>query len=323
MSGLGLYRFLAAACWVGLLMTPFPSAAEPPITALAFDPVAKEILSGSQIGVVRYSWPALQSLGILPTKLAQVHHLAFSPDGKTLALAGGISGEEGVVELWNWPNPQNHRSYVVHADVIYDLVWSGDSKWVFTASHDGTVNRISSETGKIQQTFRGHSGPVTSVTLLPDQKTLVSAGTDQTIRVWKISTGEVVRSFNNHTQPIRQLALRPSSDSGILPMVATIAADRTLRLWQPTIGRMVRFLRLGSAQPLALAWSPDGKTLLVTESTGQLKQIDPDTLEILSTHEIGIERPIGLVLTSEGTAAVVAGKGGKKRTVRFAPKHNP
>lgn len=296
---------------------------DPPITALAFDPAEDRLLTGSQKGVTHYSWPKRKSPRTIETKLAQVHHIAFSPNGKTLVLAGGTSGEEGRVELWNWPETNNRQSYAVHSDVIYDIAWSTDSKWLFTASHDGTVKRLSAKTGDVQQTFAGHSGPVISLALLSDEKTLVSAGTDQTIRVWNRSTGEVIRSFNNHTQPIRQLVVRPRSDSQTLPMIASIAADRTLRLWQPTIGRMVRFLRLESVQPLALSWSADGKTLCLTDSTGQLKQIDPDTLEIVSTLETKVKRPISLVLNKEGTTAIVAGNDGKLQTVSFQSDRNP
>lgn len=319
-------RFRWVIVWLWGLscgLASIAAAAEPPITALAFDPTENELLVGSQKGVVRYSWPELNSPRVIETKLAQVHHIAFSPDGKTLALAGGTSGEEGTIELWMRPKLEDRRSYAIHSDLIYDFAWTADSQWLFTASHDGTVKQLSAKTGKVQKSFAGHSGPVISVGLLADQKTLVTAGTDQTIRVWNIAKGAVIRSFNNHTQPIRQLAVRPSTDSQTLPMIATIARDRTLRIWQPTIGRMVRFLRLESVQPLALAWSPDGKMLCVTDDTGQLQQIDPDTLEILSTHKTGIERPISLVLDKEGKTALVAGNNGQLRAISLRKVRNP
>ena len=36
-------------------------------------------------------------------------------------------------------------------------------------------------------------------------------------------------------------------------MVASASADRTIRIWQPTIGRLVRYVRL-EAEPLSIAW---------------------------------------------------------------------
>ena len=43
-------------------------------------------------------------------------------------------------------------------------------------------------------------------------------------------------------------------------MVASAAGDRTIRFWQPTIGRMVRYVRLES-EPLNIAWTSDGSRI--------------------------------------------------------------
>ena len=65
---------------------------------------------------------------------------------------------------------------------------------------------------------------------------------DQSLRVWDQSSGAIVRVLDNHTDEVRDLAPRPRGEG--LPMIASAAADRTVRLWQPTIGRLVRFARL-------------------------------------------------------------------------------
>jgi hypothetical protein len=57
-------------------------AAEPPITAIAFDPAETLLLTGSQAGVKTYTWPDLKRGKSIATELKQVHDLVFSPDGK-------------------------------------------------------------------------------------------------------------------------------------------------------------------------------------------------------------------------------------------------
>ena len=285
-------------------------AGAPPITALAFDPTETELLAGSQKGVERYSWPDLKPGEMLKTNLQQIHDIAFSPDGKSLAIAGGTPGSSGELELWQWPSAQKLATYKLHSDVIYQLAWIANSKRLFTASHDGEVLEVAPSSGMITQRFVGHSQPVRALLLLPDQQTLLTAGNDQTIRVWDTKTGNLLRSLHNHTKAVHALALKPQSKDGELPIAASIGADGTLRLWQPTIGRMMRFRRLPASVPLALAWYGKGECLLVTDDKGHLHIIDSETLEIKNMITTKSHQSVSLLITKDGTTLIVGGQHG-------------
>ena len=92
----------------------------------------------------------------------------------------------------------------------------------------------------------------------------------------------MIRTLNQHTGRIHALALRPSV--GGLPMVASAASDRTIRFWQPTIGRMVRYIRLES-EALSLGWLSDGEHIAAACSDGKLRIID--TVEVQVLKELG------------------------------------
>jgi len=62
-------------------------------------------------------------------------------------------------------------------------------------------------------------------------------------------------------------------------MVASAAGDRTIRFWQPTIGRMVRYVRLESA-PLEIAWLNDESHIAAACIDGRVRIIDADTVEV-------------------------------------------
>jgi WD40 repeat protein len=68
-------------------------------------------------------------------------------------------------------------------------------------------------------------------------------------------------------------------------LIASIGADRTLRFWQPTIGRLVRFARLPS-EPLAVEWTADGSHAAATFADGHLRLIDPNTVEVV--HDLPV-----------------------------------
>ena len=86
-------------------------------------------------------------------------------------------------------------------------------------------------------------------------------------------------------------------------MVASIGADRTLRLWQPTIGRMVRLARLES-DPTALAWLADGRAVAVACADGHVRLIDPETVAILSDLPALDGRPYCLATAPDGSLLV-------------------
>jgi WD40 repeat protein len=262
-----------------LLLLTGPAAAAPPVTAAAFTPDGKSVLVGSQAGIEVRSWPALTVTGRLKTELAHVHDLAFAPDGRSLLAVGGTPAASGAVEVWGWPDRELVRRVQGHADLVYRVAWAPDgSRWA-TASADHTCRIHAADTGKVLVSYEGHSRPVLAVTFLPDGKLVVSAGIDQSLQVWTADAGKPVRTLDNHVGAVNDVAVRPGTPADAPPVVASVGDDRTVRLWQPTIGRLVRFARL-PAKPLAVAWSPAGDRLVVGCADGRLRALDPDTLEV-------------------------------------------
>jgi WD40 repeat protein len=267
------------------------------------------ILAGSQAGVVSHSWPSLDKTGPITSFIANVHDIEFSPDGKLLAIAGGDPSEQGTVEVLTWPSGMSVRRWSDHDDTVVCLAWL-DDQTVACASLDHQLSIYSLGTQQPVAALRGHSKGVTAVAAMG--LTLVSAGLDQHLRVWDRRSWALMRSLNQHTQPVLGLATRPLSEQAEVPMVASIGEDRTVRFWQPTIGRMVRFARV-EAIPLALAWTVNGSAVLVTCSDGRIRQIDPDTAAL--QHEyMGVEGwGYSIAIHPQDRSFAAGGSGGQLR----------
>lgn len=264
-----------AVLMFGLVSSPL-RAAEPPVTAVCFSPDQKQLIVGSQAGVQVLDRPSRKLSRRLETKLRHVHAIAFNAKGDRLLLAGGAPAERGAVQLLTWPQCKPVYHATLHHDLIHDVAWNTKGTQFLTASADHTVHVIDAKTGKPVRTFTGHSEAVLAVGLLNDGKTAVSVGVDQVLHVWDVSEGKPIRRRHNHTDTITCVALKPGDAP--LPMIATGSLDRTVRFWQPTIGRLVKFVRLPSAV-LCLTWSSDGHTLFVGCRDGGLYEIDAQRLK--------------------------------------------
>ena len=232
--------------WKGNLSESKPSMTDtnphqptvmPPITSLAFSHDGKSVVACSQAGLHVYDFPTLNLQRMIEVEARNIHALAFSPDGDQLAVGGGNPATEGIIEIFSWPEGKSLHTLREHRDSVTAVAWRSASSLV-SASLDRRIILWDLRTGSPIQQLEGHSRGVSSLCFLNDKEKLVSTGVDQNIRVWDLASGELIRSLNNHTLPVHDLALRP--DASGLPMIVSAGDDRTVRFWQPTIGRMVK-----------------------------------------------------------------------------------
>ncbi len=312
---------LLVALFISILSVA--SGAEPPFTAVAFSPDYQQVLLGSQRGMEVRSWPELSFETTIPTELIHVHDMCFSPDGKMLLAAGGSPAEKGVVEMLSWPDRKLVRRLECHEDVIYAVGWSPDGLRWATASGDGICQVFEMNSGRKLSKYEGHSRAVLSLRFTLDGQTIASCGVDQMLRLWDSKTGKHVRTLDNHVGSVTGLAIRPSnvnrdrystdevpqknSDSSTA-LLATISEDKTVRLWQPAIGRLMRFTRLPSI-PRALAWSVSGDRLFVGCNDGHVRVLDTVSMEVAQVLE-GIDGRIHeIVVDPNGQGILIAGEG--------------
>lgn len=247
------------------------------INALAFR------ADGGLFALGRYQTIELHNARGLVTTLSghtsEVRSVAFAPDGKLLATAGGQPGQFGEIKLWDVATGKELRGWRGHRDNIFAIAFSPDGKLLATCSYDKLIKLWEVATGAERKSLKDHTDAVFSLAFSPDGQWLASASADRTVKLWEVASGQRLYTLSDALDAVNALAFHPSGK-----LLAGAGADRIIRLWEisPTEGKQVRSLIAHEDAIHALAFAPDGKTLASTGADRLIKLWDPATL--VETH---------------------------------------
>lgn len=229
--------------------------------------------------------------------------LAFSPDGKTLAL-GTWQGIVKVLDLsttHELPAPAPHNDWV--CSVAFSpggqlLVSAGGSEFKPERNGGKTSAQVKLwdvTAGKELGELTGHTNKVFSAVFSPDGKTLATGSADQTVRLWDVATRKQRAVLEGHTDAVWSVAFSADGKT-----VASASADQTVKLWDAATGKEAGTFRGHEDEVRAVAFSPDGKTLATGSADWTVRLWDLATRKeraVLKGHRGGIQ---GLAFSSDG-----------------------
>jgi WD40 repeat protein len=158
-----------------------------------------------------------------------------------------------------------------HTAPIHAVVFTSDSKYLFSAGDDKVVRKWDLATGKTIQAIRGQisaglPGKLYAVAL--SKRYLAVAGylTDNLIRIHDAATGEVVTNLKGHKNTVECLAFSPD---GVY--LASGDAGGLVRLWEVAKAKAVREFIGHKDRVHSVAFSIDGERLVSASKDGTLR----------------------------------------------------
>jgi WD40 repeat protein len=128
-----------------------------------------------------------------PGHRSPVNHLAFSPDGKSLA-SGGES--DGTLIVWDMATSRVRHVWTDHYHGVIAVAWSPDGKMLasgegdpYSDDREASIRLFDLRTGQREREFKAHLNRVVGLDFSPDGRQLASVGADARARIWDASTG--------------------------------------------------------------------------------------------------------------------------------------
>jgi WD40 repeat protein/serine/threonine protein kinase len=307
-----------------------------------FSPDGTRLAACGEQGVQFWNVATREAVAAWPSASNNGEFLAYSPDGKRLAVAT----VEGAVELWDTVTKQRVTTFHGHAGILYMVAFSPDGTQLASAGVDGTV-RLWDPTGRREVVPLSQSASdINHLDLSPDGKAILAYTPDTSIQFWDAATGEprgdpIVKkglwggmsycwtadgkrlfACNGQKQitvfdvstgkAARTLAVDGVGPSGVLAVssdgkwCAHAAPGGIIKVRDAVTGAESQVLQ-GFNDPYYLIFSPDGSRLLGVDNGSRLKIWDRATGRETAATRLSDVYIIRVLYSADGKRLAVVG----------------
>ena len=159
--------------------------------------------------------------------------LAFSPDGRRLAVAQAGGQESSVVSVWDTASGRRLALLDGPSNIVNTLAFSPDGARLAAAvgrdmaTLPGELLVWDTTAWQELAVLRGHSLGMLGVAYSPDGTRLVTTSADKTIKVWDAATHQELLTLTGHTGHVYSATFSPDGRR-----IVSSSKDGTARVWE-------------------------------------------------------------------------------------------
>jgi RNA polymerase sigma factor (sigma-70 family) len=245
------------------------------VNSLVFAGDGTTLVSGMGGSIRLWNWKTGQERLPFGGHHAYVCDVALSPDGRTVATAGG----DKVIRLWSTASGQEVGRLEGHEGQVNAVAFSPDGRALASGSYDKTVRLWDVARAREKHRFTELQG-IHALAFSPDGKVLAAGDYYHGhVCLWDLPACKLRRRWQ---QEGGVMALAFSPDGQTLATATALnklkeSLDARIHLWRVDTGKELRRLTGHTAWIYAVAFSPDGQLLASSGSDKGIRLWDTAT----------------------------------------------
>ena len=164
------------------------------VKAVAFSPDERRLVTA---GVHVKVWSVRTMKEIVAFRHRDVSVLAFSPDGKYLAVGENNSKAGGRVKIWDFPKRKSVAVLEADSTSVTSVAFSPDNQTLASGERQGHIKLWTVSDWQLRGTISRAGPTINSLDFTPDSKTL-AAGRSRALSLWSAENGNLIAFLPGH-----------------------------------------------------------------------------------------------------------------------------